>query len=885
MAKAGDPTVKIALVGDAASLKRALGDAESALDKFNAKTVAIGTAVGQIMAQMATAIVGEIGKGITAAKDLAEQFESTQNRIRAAVGTAAGGALYESVKNIYAKTPAGLDEVTAAATRMYQRLSDIGIVGPALEDLTLKLVKLARATGSDVAATADVFSMAVRNWGLSADQTSPALDRILAASQESGVAIGSLLTQITEAGPSMRGLGMSFDEAVTMIAALSENGMDASDVMKAMNKILAESGGAIATPTEAWKALINELAQAPTFNAAMDLAINKFGLTARSAGQFVQNVREGKLSLDDMAEAIAANGASVSGLAAENATASGKIAILWHNVQLAVEPVLIQLTDMAAGFMDALVQKDDKGKVVGLNLARAWDYVVEEWKKAWPQIEAWLGETLGKLRDWVNGTLVPALAEQSIEVARALWGKLGDVGSAVSDALDKLPEQVAAWVNGGGIDRVTSAMAGFGAAAVAWAENLWDGKNGQPGIHQKMQEWVDALTEWVNSGEVADYMQKNGNSILINLAKGMAGAGLIGANLARDLQLGLAKVAGGVTVMAWQVGMSMASQLWQGFNGMIIDGLSTVGSWLGRIASTVWEWVSKFAGEIPGRFVAAASAIWQWLTDAVNDAPGKIGMFLGTIAGNIARITILLPIWLAGAAVAAVSWVADAIPALIARLSEFAATAFGWAVGFIVQLPTWFVDAVEGLIGWIRDAATGTPGLLNEWAGKIWEFAQSLPGLLLDWFKYAWNAMYDVGARIVEGIWDGIVSMSEWLWQKVSDFATNLWGSFWGAFGIGSPAKRMIPIGVHIAEGIGVGITNGLPAVEGAVQGLRNKITGAPLSVRGIAAPGMSRLPVGSAPSSSDVNHFNIYGSADPRLTAWEIIRARRAQTFLAGAA
>jgi len=49
--------------------------------------------------------------------------------------------------------------------------------------------------------------------------------------------------------------------------------------------------------------------------------------------------------------------------------------------------------------------------------------------------------------------------------------------------------------------------------------------------------------------------------------------------------------------------------------------------------------------------------------------------------------------------------------------------------------------------------------------------------------------------------------------------------------------------------------------------------------------PNVSGRIVPNGTSVGENVTINVHGSADPRLTAWEIIRARRAQTFLAGAA
>jgi phage-related protein len=66
----------------------------------------------------------------------------------------------------------------------------------------------------------------------------------------------------------------------------------------------------------------------------------------------------------------------------------------------------------------------------------------------------------------------------------------------------------------------------------------------------------------------------------------------------------------------------------------------------------------------------------------------------------------------------------------------------------------------------------------------------------------------------VTGLWDGISSMGEWLWDQITGFAGGILEGFQDAFGIASPSKVMRDsVGKYLAEGLGVGFTDNIPEI------------------------------------------------------------------------
>ena len=51
------------------------------------------------------------------------------------------------------------------------------------------------------------------------------------------------------------------------------------------------------------------------------------------------------------------------------------------------------------------------------------------------------------------------------------------------------------------------------------------------------------------------------------------------------------------------------------------------------------------------------------------------------------------------------------------------------------------------------------------------------------------TGIMEVGKNIVEGLWNGIINLKDWLYQKVVDFAMGILDAICSALGIESPSK------------------------------------------------------------------------------------------------
>jgi len=200
---------------------------------------------------------------------------------------------------------------------------------------------------------------------------------------------------------------------------------------------------------------------------------------------------------------------------------------------------------------------------------------------------------------------------------------------------------------------------------------------------------------------------------------------------------------------------------------------------------------------------------------ALAAALGPLLTAIGMITSGVGALVGALPAL--GAAFAAITGpVGLTVMAIIA-----VAAAIGYLIYEIVK--NWDVIKAEfkRIFDAIADFFTKTvpraisTGLkwLSELPGKV---ADIMLGVL-NFFLQLPNRMFEIGANIVKGLWDGIKSMIEWIRNKISEFIESITGGFKAFLGIHSPSAVFADIGKNISLGLAQGIEKNRPAVSGAV--------------------------------------------------------------------
>lgn len=208
------------------------------------------------------------------------------------------------------------------------------------------------------------------------------------------------------------------------------------------------------------------------------------------------------------------------------------------------------------------------------------------------------------------------------------------------------------------------------------------------------------------------------------------------------------------------------------------------------------------------------------LTALINDLPTIITTIVGKmpeIINNIvSTLTTLIPqIVKAGVTVLTaiitnmpkiITTIVDALPEIITSI----------VTGLLDMLP----DIIQAGVDLLTALVTNLPQIILTLVGKMPEIIAAIVKGLIDGIP----EILKVGVKIIEGLWDGIKSAVDWLWEKIKgvfggviDFAKKI-------FGIHSPSKVFAGIGEMLDKGMAEGLEDYAGLAVDAAEDMANDV-------------------------------------------------------------
>lgn len=149
---------------------------------------------------------------------------------------------------------------------------------------------------------------------------------------------------------------------------------------------------------------------------------------------------------------------------------------------------------------------------------------------------------------------------------------------------------------------------------------------------------------------------------------------------------------------------------------------------------------------------------------------------------------------------------------------------------FMVQIPAAFNAVItfikehwQSLLMLIVNPIGGAIQLLYELNPKFKEWVDGLLAKFKEWF----GKMKDVGKNLVQGLWNGIIDMKNWIIDKVKGFAASILDGIKEAMGIHSPSRETMKDGMYLAQGLGIGFEKEMPSVIDSITKTVGQVTSA----------------------------------------------------------
>lgn len=300
--------------------------------------------------EAASALKGSMGKlaavvaegALTVAfLKISDDYKHATESIAADTGKtgAALKALDGDMLNVFKSVPTSMGNAAIAVGDLNVRL---GLVGAPLEELSKKFITLAHITGTDLKSDITTITQSFANWNIATEDQSLTLDKLLKASQLTGIGIGELSSEVTQFGPLLRQFGFSFDQSIAILAEFNKNGVDAGAVMAGLKRALATLSKAGEDPAATLERVTEAIKAAGTAGEANALAIELFGNKAGPA--MAAAIRDGRFSIDELVSSLSMAGGTVEETQKSFEGWRENLTLIKNNVTATIAP----FADMAA---------------------------------------------------------------------------------------------------------------------------------------------------------------------------------------------------------------------------------------------------------------------------------------------------------------------------------------------------------------------------------------------------------------------------------------------------------------------------------------------------------------------------------------------------------
>lgn len=322
----------IKIGADAEEAKAAFKGIQAGLDSMSSTF----TSAGQLLTGAITVPLAAIGAaGLKAGIDIDSAFDAIRTKT-GQTGSSLEG-LQQSFRNVFGNVASSAKEVGDAIAAISSRT---GQTGGGLEALTTQFLNFARVTGEALGPAIAKGTRLFGDWGVEVARQGPVMDMLFRASQQTGISFTSLAEKLVYAGAPLRQLGFSLEQAAVMMSKFEKEGVNIELVLGGMRAALAKFGKDGLEPIEAFKDLVSQIKGADAAHANL-IATTMVG--SKRASDFAAAIREGRLDLEGLYEAVVKGGDSINKAAQDTEDFAESWTKFKNQMTLALEPLGVSL--------------------------------------------------------------------------------------------------------------------------------------------------------------------------------------------------------------------------------------------------------------------------------------------------------------------------------------------------------------------------------------------------------------------------------------------------------------------------------------------------------------------------------------------------------------
>ena len=267
--------------------------------------------------------------------------------------TGAGGEALQGMQDVANEIATSLPtDFSTVGNAVGEVNTQFQLTGEALKGASEDIIKFSEINGSDVTNSTIQSKQALEAYGMTVDDLSKVLDSTTFVAQATGVSVDDLMKKATDGAPQIKLLGLSFEEAVTLVGQLEQQGVDSSAALSGLTKaagVYAKQGKSM---NEGLKETIDSIKNSQSETEALSIAMEIFG--AKKAPQMVDAIKRGALSFEDLGKTAQESAGLVSNTYEATLDPIDKFQTAQNSVTLAMSEVGAAIAEVLAPVFEML---------------------------------------------------------------------------------------------------------------------------------------------------------------------------------------------------------------------------------------------------------------------------------------------------------------------------------------------------------------------------------------------------------------------------------------------------------------------------------------------------------------------------------------------------
>lgn len=608
---------------DGGSIQNVKKELESVGDASKGATDKTNKLLTQSNLQQASQVASQAGQSmIEFGRSTQEAFKNVDagfDIIITKTGTTTDEAL-EGFKKIYDQLSVDLpvDSFEKVGSAIGEVNTQFELNGDALKDASKSIIQFSEINGTDITNSTINAKKTIEAYGLSVTDLTSVLDTMSYVSQTTGVSTDELFSKVVAGAPQITELGLSFDEATTLIGGMEQAGVDSSAALSSMSKAAVGYAKEGKTLSEGLQETIDKIKNASSSTEALTEASKVFG--TKGATRMVDAIKRGKFSLKNLAGTAEDAGGTVAQTFEATIDPIDKQQQKFNAVQLA-------LAEVGATIAEAMEPI--------LNVAIPAIKQLADWFKNLPEPVKQFIVVLGGILA-VVAILSPVIVALGIAVTALGTGLLPIIAIIVAVA--------------GAIAVATAIVTNFG-SIVEWLEGVFPGFGSTVesiwnGVQSVIETVVGAVSEFIQNifGTLVSWWEANHERIQQVVETVWNFISTIIQTVLSFLAPFIQGIFDGILIYIQTV-WTVITTVIQGALDVILGIVQAVlqvltgdwsGAWdtLSNVVSTVLETISSTISSIMGGIASIISGIWDGILSTTSSIwEGIKGAISGAIDG------------------------------------------------------------------------------------------------------------------------------------------------------------------------------------------------------------------------------------------------------------